>query len=426
MRIIEDETALQNFLLKLQKRSISFSKKAEKSVKKILTDVQRNGDSAVQRYTELYDKHKFLRLEKKEIKSYAQKTDHKVIEALQLSASRIREYHEKQKESSWMITKNGAVLGQIIKPLERVGIYIPGGKASYPSTVLMNVIPAQVAGVSEIVICTPTPQGEINSALMAAIEMLDIEEVYRIGGAQAIGAMAYGTESIKRVDKIVGPGNIYVSIAKKLVFGVVDIDMIAGPSEIVIVADESANPEFIAADLLSQAEHDEMASSILISDSDFLLKRVLSEIKSQIETLERINIAKESLKRYGALIKTATIEDALKIVNEIAPEHLEIITKNPQENVKCVKNAGAIFIGPWTPEPLGDYSAGPNHTLPTCGTARFSSPLGVYDFIKRISFLQFDYESFSRIADVVDTLAMAEGLDAHAKTIRIRKKLMNT
>lgn len=426
MRIIEDETALQNFLLKLQKRSISFSKKAEKSVKKILTDVQRNGDSAVQRYTELYDKHKFLRLEKKEIKSYAQKTDHKVIEALQLSASRIREYHEKQKESSWMITKNGAVLGQIIKPLERVGIYIPGGKASYPSTVLMNVIPAQVAGVSEIVICTPTPQGEINSALMAAIKMLDIEEVYRIGGAQAIGAMAYGTESIKRVDKIVGPGNIYVSIAKKLVFGVVDIDMIAGPSEIVIVADESANPEFIAADLLSQAEHDEMASSILISDSDFLLKRVLSEIKSQIETLERINIAKESLKRYGALIKTATIEDALKIVNEIAPEHLEIITKNPQEDVKCVKSAGAIFIGPWTPEPLGDYSAGPNHTLPTCGTARFSSPLGVYDFIKRISFLQFDYESFSRIADVVDTLAMAEGLDAHAKTIRIRKKLMNT
>ncbi len=425
MRIIEDETALLSFLLKLQKRSISFSKKAEKSVKKILTDVQRDGDIAVQKYTELYDKHKFLRLGKKEIKSYAQKTDHKVIEALQLSASRIREYHEKQKESSWMLTKNGAVLGQIIKPLERVGVYIPGGKASYPSTVLMNVIPAQVAGVSEIVICTPTPQGEINSALMAAIQMLDIEEVYRIGGAQAIGAMAYGTESIKRVDKIVGPGNIYVSIAKKLVFGVVDIDMIAGPSEIVIVADESANPEFIAADLLSQAEHDEMASSILISDSDFLLKRVLLEIKFQIKTLERIHIAKESLKRYGALIKTETIEDAFKIVNEIAPEHLEIITKNPQEDVKYVKNAGAIFIGPWTPEPLGDYSAGPNHTLPTCGTARFSSPLGVYDFIKRISFLQFDYEGFSRIADTVDTLAMAEGLDAHAKTIRIRKKLMN-
>lgn len=423
MRIIEDETALKNFLSKLQKRSISFSKRAERSVGKILADVQRNGDIAVQRYTEFYDKHKSpLRLEKEEIMSYSQKTDHKVLEALQISTSRIRRYHEKQKESSWTITENGSILGQIIKPLERVGIYIPGGKASYPSTVLMNVIPAQVAGVPEIVICTPTPKGEINSALMAAIEMLGIKEVYRIGGAQAIGAMAYGTESIKRVDKIVGPGNIYVSIAKKLVFGIVDIDMIAGPSEIVVVADESANPEFIAADLLSQAEHDEMASSILISDSDFLLKRVQSEIKFQIKTLERANIAKESLKRFGALIKAKSIEDAFKIVNDIAPEHLEIITKNSQEDFKHVKNAGAIFIGPWTPEPLGDYSAGPNHTLPTCGTARFSSPLGVYDFIKRISLLQFDYDGFIRIADVVDTLAMAEGLEAHAKTIRTRKK----
>jgi histidinol dehydrogenase len=285
----------------------------------------------------------------------------------------------------------------------------------------MNVIPAQVAGVKEIAVCVPTPGGEINPYVMAAIQLLGIREVYRVGGAQAIGAMAYGTGNIRKVDKIVGPGNIFVALAKKMVFGEVDIDMIAGPSEILIIADDTANPVFIAADMLSQAEHDELASSILITPSDIVIENVTQELRSQLKTLKRHEIAKKSLGKYGAIIRTKSVDAATAIANAIAPEHLEIMTEAPEEVVAKVKNAGAAFLGPWTPEPLGDYSAGPNHTLPTGGTARFSSPLGVYDFIKRTSLLQFNPNGFVQLADAVESLADAEGLEAHAKTIRVRR-----
>lgn len=425
MRIIRDNRELEKFIRLLRKRATGSSIKVENSVKTILSDVKSKGDAAVRKYTRLYDRHSMpLRIEEEDIYKYSKSAGSRIIDALKKSALRIKKFHERQKETSWSFAQKGTILGQIIKPLRRIGVYVPGGKASYPSTVLMNVIPAQVAGVQEIAVCVPTPQGEINPAVMAALKMLGIKEVYRIGGAQAIAALAYGTRTINKVDKVVGPGNIYVATAKKMVFGDVDIDMIAGPSEITIIADCEANPAVVAADMLSQAEHDEMASSILITDSEELVKKVFNQLKSQIKNLQRKDIARKSLRAYGAIIKTDTISMAINIANEIAPEHLEIITEHPAEDVKMVKNAGAVFLGQWTPEPLGDYSAGPNHTLPTCGTARFSSPLGVYDFIKRTSLLQFDKRGFLELADIVETLADAEGLEAHANTIKIRKALI--
>jgi histidinol dehydrogenase len=422
MRILKEKREIEDFLKKLRRRASGSDLEAEKIVRNILDDVRKNGDRALISYTLRFDRHELpLKITKREIKKNAKKADKKVLQALLLSAKRIREFHERQKERSWFIKKKNSILGQIINPLERVGIYVPGGKASYPSTVLMNVIPAQVAGVKEIAVCLPTPGGEMNPYVMAAIEMLGIREVYRIGGAQAVSALAYGTESIKKVDKIVGPGNIYVALAKKMVFGDVDIDMIAGPSEILIIADKKADPRFVAADMLSQAEHDEMASSIVLTDSDSLAENILKEINLQLEKLKRKDIAKSSLENYGAIIKTKNIQEAIKIANEIAPEHLEVMTKNPEKYLKSIKNAGAIFLGKWTPEPLGDYSAGPNHTLPTGGTARFSSPLGVYDFIKRSSLLMFNEKGFKGLADTVEVIAGMEGLEAHANTIRIRK-----
>lgn len=396
--------------------------KVERAVKKILDDVRRNGDTAVRKYTEKFDsiRIKDLLISKKEINSIADKADKKVVKALRLSAKRIREFHERQKEKSWSFLRDGITLGQIIRPLERVGVYIPGGKASYPSTVLMNVIPAKVAGVPEIALCVPTPMGEINPYVMCAIKLSGIEEVYRIGGAQAIGAMAYGTESIKKVDKIVGPGNIYVATAKRLVFGEVDIDMIAGPSEILIIADKTARAEFIAADLLSQAEHDEMASSILVTTSESLAKDVLREVAHQLNDLKRKGIAKKSLDRYGAIIITKNLLSGAEIANRVSPEHLEIMTDKPERLLLEIKNAGAIFLGQWSPEVLGDYSAGPNHTLPTGGTARFFSPLGIYDFIKRSSVLAFTKAGFRRLASTVESLADVEGLEAHGNAVRIR------
>ncbi len=284
----------------------------------------------------------------------------------------------------------------------------------------MNIIPAQVAGVSEIALCVPTPKGETNPYVMAAIKLLGVKEVYRIGGAQAIGAMAYGTETIKKVDKIVGPGNIYVATAKRLVFGEVDIDMIAGPSEVLIIADAYANPVFAAADLLSQAEHDEIASAILITDSLVFAKKVSSEVASQLKKLKRKEIAIKSISKYGAIIIVKDIKGAAKISNDIAPEHLEIMTQKPEKLLTEIKNAGAIFLGSWSPEPMGDYSAGPNHTLPTGGTAKFSSPLGVYDFLKRSSLISFKKEGFMRLAKTVETIADTEGLEAHGNTVRVR------
>ncbi|RME67591.1 MAG: histidinol dehydrogenase, partial [Nitrospirae bacterium] len=291
---------------------------------------------------------------------------------------------------------------------------------SYPSTVLMNVIPAQVAGVKEIAITVPSPRGEVNPTVMAAIKLLDIEEVYTIGGAQAIGALAYGTETIKKVDKIVGPGNIYVAVAKKMVFGVVDIDMFAGPSEVLVIADSTANEVFVASDLLSQAEHDEMASSVCITTSEGFAKKLQKEIKRQLAQLPKKEIASSSLKNYGAIILVRTLREAVELANEIGPEHLELMVSKPEKLLEDIKNAGAVFMGQWSPEPIGDYIAGPNHTLPTSGTARFFSPLGVYDFIKRTSVLSFSKEAFNRLAPYVITLAEAEDLHAHARTIQVR------
>jgi histidinol dehydrogenase len=425
MRVIRNNKAMIAFLKVLKERASGGSQEIELKVKAILDDVRRNGDRAVIRYTKAFDflKAKGLRIRPDEISGYAEKADAKVVKALKLSAKRIKAFHEIQKEESWTFSEGDATLGQLIRPIERVGVYIPGGKASYPSTVLMNVIPAQVAGVKEIALCVPAPKGEINRYVMAAIKLLGVKEVYRIGGAQAVGAMAYGTKTIKKVDKIVGPGNIYVATAKKMVFGIVDIDMIAGPSEILIIADDSANPAFVAADLLSQAEHDEFASSILITDSRRVADAVDKELERQLGRLKRKEIARKSIDNYGAIIITKDIKDAAELSNHIAPEHLEVMTEEPMNVLPLIKNAGAIFLGEWTPEALGDYSAGPNHTLPTGRTARFSSPLGVYDFVKRSSILSFTKDGFSKLADTVKTIASAEGLNAHENTITIRERV---
>jgi histidinol dehydrogenase len=338
------------------------------------------------------------------------------------TGQRIREFHEKQKESSWFTTeKDGTVLGQKVSPLERVGVYVPGGKAFYPSTVLMNVIPALVAGVKEIVVCSPPDtSGKLHPCLLAGAAHLEVRDVFRVGGAQAIAAMAFGTETIPAVDKIVGPGNIYVATAKKLVFGTVGIDMIAGPSEIVVVADETARAECIAADLLSQAEHDEQASAILVTFSQEVAEQVEQEIQKQTASLERSDIIKKSLENYGRIYLTRNLAESLDLVNRIAPEHLELILENPWEALGGIVNAGAIFLGPLTPEALGDYGAGPNHVLPTGGTARFSSPLGVYDFYKRSSILSFSHQGISALGPDVTTFSRLEGFDGHAESVQIR------
>ncbi len=423
MRKIKNKKVLEAFIKILKERASGVNNDIEKTVKAILYDVKRNGDRAVFKYTRQFDyaKTKELKISPNEISKYASMADREVVKALRLSAKRIKSFHKKQIEQSWSYTEGRTLLGQVIRPLERVGVYVPGGKASYPSTVLMNIIPAQVAGVREIAVCVPTPRGEINPYVMAAIKLLKVKEVYRIGGAQAIGAMAYGTDSVRKVDKIVGPGNIYVATAKKLVFGEVDIDMIAGPSEIMIIADDSANPIYVAADLLSQAEHDELASSILVTDSMSLADAVNRELMKQLANLKRREIAKKSVSNYGAIIVAKDIKDAISIANEIAPEHLEIMTRNPKNILPLIRNAGAIFLGDWTPEALGDYSAGPNHILPTGGTARFSSPLGVYDFIKRSSLLSFSKKGFKSISESVKLIADAEGLEAHRKSILVRE-----
>jgi histidinol dehydrogenase len=424
MRILRNEKERDVFFTALRVRASGVSRTIEEKVRTILNDVRAKGDKALFAYTKQFDSLRAVRLNlsSREISRFAAKADPKVVKALRLSARRIRIFHEKQNEKSWSFSRQGIELGQIIRPLERVGVYIPGGKASYPSTVLMNVIPAQVAGVREIALCVPTPKGEINPNVMAAIHLLDVREVYTIGGAQAIGAMAYGTETIRKVDKIVGPGNIYVATAKRMVFGEVDIDMIAGPSEILIIADETARPEFIAADMLSQAEHDEHASSILITSSGKLADAVQNEVQKQLNTLQRKKITQISLRDFGAIILVKELRDAADIANKIAPEHLEIMTARPKNLLPLIKHAGAIFLGEWTPEALGDYSAGPNHTLPTGGTARFSSPLGVYDFLKRSSLLNFTKQGFRKLAQTVEAMADAEGLDAHGNTIRVRQK----
>ncbi len=425
MRIIK-ENQTGPFISGLKKRASTSVREddIQKTVRRIIGDVQRQGDRAVRRYTEKFDSLRISRLAvtRTEIRAAAKKAGRDIEKALHLSADRIRAFHERQREKSWQFSKDGITLGQIIRPLERVGVYVPGGKAAYPSTVLMNVIPGQVAGVKEIALCVPTPDGKINPSVASAIALLGVTEVYRIGGAQAVAALAYGTETVRKVDKIVGPGNIYVAVAKKMVFGAVGIDMVAGPSEILIIADKTARPEFIAADLLSQAEHDEMASSVLLTDSPELAAAVKAEVAKQTAVLRRKDIVAASLRRYGAIIITKNIGNAVDIANQIAPEHLEIMTRSAEKLLPLIKNAGAIFLGPWMPEPVGDYAAGPNHTLPTGGTARFSSPLGVYDFIKRTSLLNATRAGFMKLAGTVERIADVEGLEAHGNTLRVRRR----
>ena len=396
----------------------------DERVREILKDVKKKGDEAVLQLTHKYDRHSLpleqIRVTSDEIKTAYTELNEEELNALRDAAIRIRLFHERQKQNSWTYEDEGITLGQMVRPIELAGIYVPGGKASYPSSVLMNAIPAKVAGVERLIMCSPFPDGQTRPHVLVAADLAGVTEIFKIGGAQAVAAMAYGTDTIPRVDKIVGPGNIFVALAKRLVFGVVDIDMIAGPSEILIVADSSANPVFVAADLLSQAEHDEDAISILVTPDDSLAKEVQKELKSQVKTLNKKAIAEASLDNNCYLFVTGTIEEAVNMANKIAPEHLELCIENPEKWTEKVKNAGAVFMGHYTPEAMGDYLAGPNHVLPTSGTARFSSPLGVYDFIKRTSLISYTKEALKNCGKTVTLLAEIEDLGAHAKSVKLR------
>ena len=393
-------------------------------VRKILNDVKEKGDDEVLRLTHKFDCHTLplekIRVTANEIKAAYSELKQEELDALKEAAKRIRLFHERQKQESWTYEENGISLGQMVRPLEIAGIYVPGGKASYPSSVLMNAIPAKVAGVERIIMCSPFPEGQTRPHVLVAADLAGVTEIFKIGGAQAVAAMAFGTDTIPRVDKIVGPGNIFVALAKRLVFGIVDIDMIAGPSEILIVADHSADPAFVAADLLSQAEHDEDAIPILVTPDAGMADNVRKELEKQVETLSRKDIARVSLKNNGYLIVVESLEEAVSIANEIAPEHLQLSVENPEKWAEKIQNAGALFLGHYTPEAMGDYLAGPNHVLPTSGTARFSSPLGVYDFIKRTSLIAYSRESLKKYGKTVALLAEMEDLGAHANSVKLR------
>ncbi len=397
-----------------------------KAAAAIVDDVQKNGDRALFAYTKKFDRlaltPKTARVSTAAFKKADLAVLHELKEAMFQAAANIVHFHDLQKEESWSAKKGTSRVGQLIRPLKRVGLYVPGGKASYPSSVLMNAIPALVAGVEEIVICSPAPDGQINPAVLFAADMCGVREFYTVGGAQAVAAMAYGTKTIKRVDKIVGPGNAFVAEAKRLVFGHVDIDMIAGPSEICIVADATANPAWCAADILSQAEHDELAWPIFISPSAKMCAAVEREVASQVELLPRKEIAKKCLKKRGYIIKTRSLDEALSLANEVAAEHLQLAFDGAADHLGAVRNAGAVFVGHYTPEVLGDYMAGPNHVLPTAGSARFFSPLGVYDFFKRSSLIEYSKKDFMGVGKMVGLFAEAEGLSAHARAARIRLK----
>lgn len=427
MRIIElNEDTKNDILGRLLKRSTSNYGEYEKTVNDIIDNVRQYGDKAVFDYAKKFDKceisHDNFMVTDAEINEAVASIPESLIEVMKKSASNIRKYHQKQIRQNFFSTEeNGVILGQRITPVARVGVYVPGGKAVYPSTVLMNVIPALTAGVDEIIMCTPAgPDGKVNPQVLAAAAITGIRKIYRTGGAQAIAAMAYGTESIKKVDKIVGPGNIFVALAKRAVYGHVSIDSIAGPSEIMVLADGTANAHFVAADLLSQAEHDEMASAILVTTSKELARKVSGEIDVFLEKLSRKDIIQKSLDSYGCILIAENEADAVDAVNEIASEHLEIVTKDPWLTMTKIKNAGAIFIGPYSSEPLGDYFAGPDHVLPTNGTAKFFSPLSVDDFIKKSSVISYSREALEAVHTEIEEFALAEKLTAHANSIAVR------
>lgn len=396
------------------------------TVENILKDVKKRGDKALFEYTKKFDKVdlKTLEVSEEEIQKAFDTIDKELLEVIKYSHDNIKLFHEKQVRNNFIVKKeNGVSLGQIINPIEKVGLYVPGGTAAYPSTVLMNAVPAKIAGCKEIIMVTPpTSDGTILPSLLVAAKIAGVDRIFKVGGAQSIAALSYGTESIPKVYKIVGPGNIYVAMAKKMVYGEVSIDMIAGPSEVLIIADDSANPVHVAADLLSQAEHDKLAASILVTNSKELAKNVAEQLEIQLKELEREEIARVSIETQGRIIITKTIDEAIKISNEIAPEHLELAVSNPFELLTRVKNAGSIFMGHNTPEPLGDYLAGPNHTLPTSGTAKFSSPLSVDDFIKKSSFIYYSKEGLEEVKDKVIKFAESEGLTAHARSVAKRSE----
>lgn len=397
-------------------------------VQGIIKEIRSEKNSALKKHIAKFDKWNpqnddELKISKDAMKRAYDTIDSQLKNALHVSHERIKAYHEKQMPQSWITTEeNGTILGQKVTAVDRAGLYIPGGKAAYPSSLLMNVIPAQVAGVKEIVVCTPTPENEPNELLLAACHLCGVENVYKVGGATAVAAMAYGTETIKKVDVITGPGNIFVATAKKMVYGDVNIDMIAGPSEIGVLADESANASHVAIDMLSQAEHDEMASSILITPSQSLADAVEQELKRWLTTLPRQEIATKSLDDKGAIIVTRTMDEAVELMNEVAPEHLEVIVNEPFELLPQIKHAGAIFLGPNTPEAIGDYMAGPNHTLPTGGTAKFYSPLGVECFLKKSSIISFSKKAINELGDACALIAKTEGLSAHEESVKVRLK----
>ena len=428
MRIIKlDESSKKNILNDLLKRSPNNYDNFADSVNAILANVKENGDKALFQYTKDFDKADInasnIKVTEEEIKeAYDRLENPELVQVIRKSLKNIKEYHEKQKQYSWFDSKpDGSILGQKVTPLSRVGVYVPGGKAAYPSSVLMNVIPAKVAGVEQIVMVTPPGKdGKVNPNTLVAANEAGVDVIYKVGGAQAIAALAYGTESIAKVDKIVGPGNIYVALAKKAVFGYVSIDSVAGPSEILVLADETANPRYVAADLLSQAEHDELASAILVTTSEELANKVSEYVDMFVSKLKRKEILQKSLDNYGYILVTDTMQAAIDTANDIASEHLEIVTKNPFDTMTRIKNAGAIILGENSSEPLGDYFAGPNHVLPTNGTAKFFSPLSVDDFIKKSSIISYSREALEPLSEDIQKFAKAEGLTAHANSIRVR------
>jgi histidinol dehydrogenase len=401
-------------------------REVEQTVLRIIADVRQRGDAAVLELTRQYDHLEVadlteLEVGDREMETAFSRVDARDLAALELAVERVSRFHEKQKQQTWLSTDEPDILlGQKVTPLNRVGIYVPGGKASYPSSVIMNAVPARVAGVGQIIMVVPTPGGEINPHVLVAARLSGVDRIFRIGGAQAVAALAYGTESIPRVDKITGPGNIYVATAKKLVFGQVGIDMIAGPSEILVVSDGSGNPSHIAADLLSQAEHDQLASSILITTSRSFGERVAAEVERQLARLSRETIARASWEKYGVVIVADTLDEAIAFSNRIAPEHLELAVSDPLALLPRITNAGAIFMGHWTPEAAGDYLAGPNHTLPTGGTSRFFSPLSVDDFVKKSSIIYFSEGGLKRLGDDIVRISALEGLEAHGKSVSMR------
>lgn len=423
--VLEGGASAREYVKLLKERNREAGRKVENAVAEILENVRRDGDRAVRMYADKFDggAPETLELPREQVEALAEKADPLFVESLKKAAENIHDFHQRQKQQSWLTTReDGVLMGQRIRGLARVGLYVPGGTAAYPSSVLMNAIPAKIAGVGELIMATPVKGGKANPDIMAAALVAGVDRVLQVGGAHAVAAMAYGTESIPKVDKIVGPGNIYVATAKKQLYGTVDIDMVAGPSEILVLADETADARYLAADLMSQAEHDPMASSILLTTSAQLARETAAELERQVQTLSRKEIILESLKNFGAIIVCASMDEAVGFANELAPEHLEVCVRDPMEYIGRLDNAGSVFLGNYSPEPLGDYFAGPNHVLPTSGTARFFSPLSVDSFVKKSSFIYYTKNALLPQADDIIRLAEAEGLTAHANSIRVRKE----